>query len=45
MKRMFATKTEEVDSRNVHNKGLNNLYYSRNINLLGYQIKVNGKYS
>jgi len=43
MKRMFGTKTEEVDSRKVHNKWLNNLYYSRNINLLGYQIKENGK--
>lgn len=43
MKRMFGTKTEEVDSRNVHNKRLNNLYYSRNIKVLGYKIKENGK--
>jgi hypothetical protein len=40
---MFGTKTEEVDSRNVHNKRFNNFCYSRNINLLGYQIKENGK--
>lgn len=43
MKRMFGTKSEEEYSRNIHNKWLNNLYYSRNIYLLGYQIKENGK--
>jgi hypothetical protein len=40
---MFETKTEKVDSRNIYNKWFNNLYYSRNINLLGYQIKENGR--
>ena len=43
MEKMFGTKTEEADWRKFHNKRRNNLHYSRNSNLLVYQIKENGK--